>query len=118
MSNPENKEVVPAKKKFTYQFDVEVAPYNPESAKYLYGGGYNPDFPEDVWARELASELIQDALAQVLMLKLKFLSQKKTDVKDFNEFDKAYWEHLGRKEERYKKIQETLKLASEPKVTA
>ena len=105
-----NEEPVPAKQTFTYQFDVEVAPYTPETAKYLYGGGYNPDFSKDVWARELVSELFRDALTQVQMLKLKFLSRTKTEVKDFNDADKAYWEHLERKENNYNRFEETLKL--------
>lgn len=108
-----NKDVFPATQKFTYQFDVEATLYTSETAKCLYGdGGYNSDFPKDVWARELASELIQDAINQVQMLQLKFLARTKTEIKDFKDSEKAYWEYLGRKEERYKKINETLRLAT------
>jgi hypothetical protein len=104
-------------KTFTYQFDIDAEPYNEDTAKIIYGrkAQYNSDYPEDVLAKEYAYELIKDAIVSVFQKKLSFLAEKKVDVEDLNADDKAYWDYLDRKENRYLKAQESLRLSKKTK---
>lgn len=104
-------------KTFAFQFDVDAVPYNKDTVEIIYGrkAQFNPDYPEDVLAKEYAYELIKDAIVSVFQKKLSFLAEKKVDVEDLNADDKAYWDYLDRKENRYLKAQESLKLSKRTK---
>jgi hypothetical protein len=96
-------------KTFTYQFDIDAEPYNEDTAKTQF----NPDFPEDVLAKDLASQLIQDAIGFVSFLKRKFLSTTSGEESDL--IDKTFWNYLNEKEQRYIKAQESLRLSEKTK---
>lgn len=104
-------------KTFTFQFGVDAVPYNEDTVEIIYGrkAQFNPDYPEDVLAKEYAYELVKDAIVSVFQKKLSFLAEKKVDVEDLNADDKAYWDYLDRKEQRYIKAQESLRLSKKTK---
>lgn len=99
-------------KTFKFQLEVEDVPYAPDTVEALFGQGatYNPDFPEHVMASETIDELLKDAVCHVLIMKMNFLCQHKVeDTAKLTGNNKYFWEHLCRKEERYRQIAASLK---------
>ena len=106
-----NEGSVPAKKTFIYQFGVDAVPYNPDTVEYCYGeeASYNADYPEDVFGREIAFEMIKDAICYVLEAKMNFLVEHKVEVSKLEGQAKAFWEYLQEKEDNYRLIEKSIK---------
>jgi hypothetical protein len=99
-------------KTFKFQLEVEDVPYAPDTVEYLFGKGskHNADYPENVMATEVVSDLFKDAIMQVMDSKMNFISQRKIENVDTLEgSNKEFWDYLCKKEERYKKIEQSIK---------
>mgnify|MGYP003660125554 CR=1 FL=1 len=100
----------PKKKIFKYSIEIEEIPHTQETTEYtLDTDFYNPDFPEDTWAREILGELFKDAIIHRMMMGMKFIpkgnepDKEQKRMQEMVEWNKKY-------EERYRKLQDTIKL--------
>ncbi len=102
-------------KPFKFQVEVEDVPYNKDTYQDLYGvdAGFMDDYPENVCATEVMYEMVKDAICEVLEAKMRFIVQHKIqDVDTLTGQDKMFWDYLCRKEDRYRKIEATIKPVS------
>lgn len=97
-------------KTFTYQLQVTELPLNEDTIEDAYGIGatYNPDFSEDIFAREILCEMVKDAKMQCISLLMNHLVETK-DTEPTESYI-AYRKYLETKQEQYEAIFKTIKL--------
>ncbi len=100
----------PEKKMFYFKVGVVGVPYNPDTVEYLYGKGarYIPDYPKDLQAVDILSDMIRDAILHVLQAKTDFLVRIGPDTSAMSSADKQMLEWYQEKYENYKQIQQSI----------
>lgn len=84
-------------KKFTFEVSINAVPYNEETCKEIYGGGYDPDTPECSHASALVFIVLNDSLCSCLKAEMSHIMECKCDIEYMTTKQKIYHEYLQKK---------------------
>ena len=97
--------------KFVFEISVEAVPHTEETAKIVYGGGYNPDFPPETHASELVFHVLRDSVLMCLEAEMAHLIKCKCAIDQMNKEQREYHAFLEKKTRIAEAVQDSLKFS-------
>jgi hypothetical protein len=104
-------------KKFTFEISINAVPYNEETCKEIYGGGYDPDGREYSHASDLVFTVLNDAVCERIMAELDHLAKCKCEIKDMNESQQRFHKYLEEKTRIAKAVAKSYKFVRSEEIS-